>query len=369
MSSQDTTRKHDRSRRSLQVEAMESRQLLTGGAGNTLAILQGEVTEAGKPATLTFVVNPANFTLPKGRGTLGIDVAAPSGSKLAPQIVSVSENGGPARKNPLLKQGSVTGLGKAMTTTVNLNPASRRPGANSVTVLKSSQAGQVSTQVVKNNTPATVAPAGTTSPSTLTVQVNGQNSSTGKLLLGVYLPGDADGNGAVDQTDVKAIKARIGTIVGDANYAFDADSNRDGKIDLKDLRLAQQNIGVKSTIQPLVSANLDPASDTGATDRITAATEAKLTGTASAGATITYSEVNKKVPEVKTVADPSGNYEIKVPLAPGNNNFRVTAVDSSGQSISGVIDTINQNPVLAELGSQSKAPVSTTPAGTGTAKA
>ncbi len=344
MSSHDAPRNRDRSRKLPQFDSMESRQLLTGGAGNTLAILQGEVTAAGKPATLTFVVNPANFTLPKGKATIGVDVAAPTGSKLTPQIASVSENGGAARRNPLLRQGNATGLGKAMTTTVSLKGATAR-----ITPAKGALKGAVSTMVT---TKATTTP----SPSTLTIQINGQNSTTGKLLLGVYLPGDADGNGSVDQTDIKAIKSRLGTIVGDSNYAFDADSNRDGRISPDDMRLAQGNLGVKATLSPLVSANLDEASDTGAVDRITAATEAKLTGIASAGATVTYSEVAKKVPDVSTVADPTGNYEIKVPLAPGMNNFKVTVADSSGQVISGMIDGINQNAVLAGLSAPAKTP-------------
>ena len=46
-----------------------------------------------------------------------------------------------------------------------------------------------------------------------------------------------------------------------SNYNFNADVNRDGVINSQDLKVAKENLGVTTKVSPVVSVNLDPASD------------------------------------------------------------------------------------------------------------
>ena len=64
---------------------------------------------------------------------------------------------------------------------------------------------------------------------------------------------------------------------------------------------------------------------------------AHFTGTATPGATITYTETANKVPATTTTADATGNYSIIVPLATGTNTFKVVSTDAFGQTISGTL--------------------------------
>src|SRR4051794_38344224 len=74
----------------LGAEALESRSLLTAGAGNTFAILPGEVTTPGDTESISFTLDQAHFTRPQGKVAMGIDVPpAPSGP-LKPLIASVT---------------------------------------------------------------------------------------------------------------------------------------------------------------------------------------------------------------------------------------------------------------------------------------
>ena len=53
--------------------------------------------------------------------------------------------------------------------------------------------------------------------STFTVKVIGAEDTTGRFLLGFYLPGDANGDGIVDRTDVKAVRSALGSTPNDAS--------------------------------------------------------------------------------------------------------------------------------------------------------
>ena len=67
-------------------------------------------------------------------------------------------------------------------------------------------------------------------------------------------------------------------------YSFDADVDRNGIITQKDLTLAKKNLGVGTTVSPVISANLDPASVTDAKNRVTSNTTVHITGAATPGA-------------------------------------------------------------------------------------
>ncbi len=296
-------------------EALESREVMTAGAGNTVAIFPGQVTQAGQPAEVSFTINPANFTFNRGRINLGIDVAAPQTSQVLPAVTAVHNSlGGRVQAMGLGRSGSVRGA---------------------------------ATQAII--TPLAFRGRQTPVPVTYQVQVTGESQTTGAFLAGLFLPGDANGDGQVGQDDLKDIRSRLGTIAGNQNYSFDADSNRDGVISRTDLILAHRNLGVKSTISPVVTSNLDPASDTGAADRVTTQQVVHFTGIASSGATITYSEINHKTPDVTTTATSDGTYSLNIPLADGANNFHVTVTDTSGQQISGTIAAVSYYPVLTQV--------------------
>ncbi len=308
------------------VEGLEGRSLLTGGAGSTFALVPATVATAGGTAAQTFTINQNQFTGSGGKITLGIDVAANSGSKLSPKIVSVL---GPDHK-PLHLTHS------------NYSPQIAR------------SEGQSSTRGV-----LVTLPVGAT-PSTYTVVVAGQKKTSGVGMLGFYLPGDSNGDGVVDSTDIQAIKTAMGSKTGGANYDFEADANRDGRIDRADLKLAQQDLGAKTTIEPLISSNIDPDSISTYQQRTTNVQTIHLTGNASAGATITYQDIADKMPAVTSTADASNKYGIFLTLSQGSNTYKVTSTDSFGQSITGTIDPIVYNPSLPSL-SQLAAGLSSAP--------
>lgn len=314
----NSSKSHPRRRPRLSpaLDALESRELLTAGAGNTVAILAGSVSQAGATAPITFNIDPSNFTIPRGRMLLGVDAAAASSSTIDPSLSPVGMHRGAT-----MQSRTITGTEAALI--AHISQPRRGPSG----------------------------------PLTFNATVTGKNQTTGNFLVGFYLPGDANGDGTVDKTDIRSIRSELGAVAGDSKYTFDADSNRDGRITFLDMMLAKQNMGVKSTLTPIVSSNLDPNSDTGASDRVTTLTSAHFTGDASGGATITYSEIHQRVPDVTTVAAPDGTYSISTQLAQGSNQFRVTVTDSSGQRISGVISPVYSAPVLATFtstnGSQS----------------
>jgi hypothetical protein len=267
--------------------------------------------------TQTVQVHPTSFTIPKGTSAvLGLDVAAPDGSTVEPRILSVT--------SPRPTRGPAPAAGTQARPAPLLAAITRTPG--SAAVLLPVQAK---------------APAAGAVP-TYTATIKAQNATSGKLLIGYYLPGDADGNGQVDQADLTAIRAGLGSVVGDTKYNFEADSNRDGRIGPSDLTTARRNLGVKTTISPVVTANLDPATDTGASDRITASPTVRINGQASPNATITFTDVDARSPAVTSQVDAAGNYSASLTLAIGVNTFEARSSDSFGQVISGRLAPITR---------------------------
>jgi hypothetical protein len=56
-------------------------------------------------------------------------------------------------------------------------------------------------------------------------------------------PGDANGDGVVDEDDYNFVSERVGSVYGDANYVMKADFNRDGVIDQDDLDVVTMFMG------------------------------------------------------------------------------------------------------------------------------
>ena len=187
----------------LSLEPLEDRQLLSAGQGSTFAIMPGTVSSAGQVSSVQFKVDPSQFTAPRGgKILLGIDVAAASGSTIAPEVVSV--------KNA---QGRMVGglIHSYYTAQVIKAQKLKSPVSSAIMVrIPVPKAGQ--------------------GPATYTVQVKGGANTTGTYLVGFYLPGDVAGTGQVNATDIQTIKSDLGATPTSSKYSFDADVNRDGKI-------------------------------------------------------------------------------------------------------------------------------------------
>ena len=299
--------------RDFSLEMLEGRQLLSAGQGSTFAIMPGTIASAGQTSTVQFKLDPSQFTGSRGgKILLGIDVAPSSGSTVAPQIVSV--------KNA---QGRVAGGLIHSVYTAQVIKAKKLTDPISSAVM-------IRLPVPKAGQPA----------ATYTVQVRGGANTTGAYLLGFYLPGDVAGTGTVTTAELQTIKQDLGATPTSSKYSFDADVNRDGKIAPSDLAFAAMNLGAKTTISPIATVNLDPATDGPLNDRITNHNPVHFTGTVTPNATVTFKEINGNSPGATTTADGSGNYSIWVPLGNGSNTFQVTTTDAFGQSISGQISPV-----------------------------
>lgn len=307
MSASQPTRR-TRPRVAPRLEDLESRRLLTGGAGDMFAEIPVQIAQGGGTAAVKFNLDPSQFTRPHGTMTLGIDTSPQPGSPIVPKIISVND----ARGKPLrltrgvydrqLRQGSLKGKTTTSAVLVTIPGAGHR------------------------------AP---TSVQTETVHVEAEGTSGGSLLLGFYLPGDANGDGVVNHADMVVIHSALGSKVGDKRYNFDADVNRDGRITPQDALLARRNEGVATTILPTISVVHDPSAIVDPRHRITNDPALTFTGTATPGASISFDPIGSQAPPRSTTTDASGHYAVVEPLTAGVNSFVVTSTDAFGQVISG----------------------------------
>jgi hypothetical protein len=307
-------RPNPRRRRKLEFgpELLETRELMTSGS-NTFAIIPGTVTTPNGTTAIKFTIDPAHFTLPRQAITLGIDVVPTSGSSVKPLISSVDDPHG------------------------NLVPqvfhSIYDPHLGYVAVASNPATSSVIA-------PLKLYPHQPNRPVTYTVNVTGVGHTSGDFLLGFYLPGDANGDGVVNKADLQIVKADQGARGTSPNYNFNADTNRDGRIGKIDVAFTLQNQGVSTNVTPIVQANYDTSHDVPGSNRVSTIPQAHFTGTATPGASITFAEVNSRVPNTTTTADSTGNYSITVPLASGLNTFKVTVTDAFGQVITGTLTPV-----------------------------
>jgi hypothetical protein len=303
-------------------EVLEDRLVLSAGQGDTFAIMPGAVTNVGQVSSVTFKIDPTLFTAPKGKLVMGIDIApaTPASSakttttaSLKPEIVSVTDSSGRVIR-------------------VQHTHYDRK-------VAKANKLGNAPTSasLVTIDVPKTGQPAADYS-----VQVKGMDLTTGQYLVGFYLPGDVAGAGTVTQSDIQTIHKSLKMTAESANYNFNADVNRDGVINNQDLKVAKENLGVTTQISPVVSVNLDPASDPAA-NRTTSFSTVGFNGAVTPNATVTFVD-NSGGATTATTANSKGTYMIEVPLVSGSNTFQVTTHDGFGQSISGAISPVVYSP-------------------------
>ncbi len=310
-----------RQRLCLAPEVLEDRLVLSAGEGSTFAIMPGSLSTPGTISSVQFTMSPTMFSTPKKNGDilLGIDIAAAATSSsgttptLKPQIVSVKNAAGQTIK--------------VQHSTYNAK------------VAKANKLGDKTTSAVLVTLKV---PKGTATEN-YTVQVEGLQGTMGTYLVGFYLPGDVAGKGQVTQADLKTIKEDKGMTAENSNYSFDADVNRDGVINGTDLNLAKEDLGASTAVSPVVSVNLDPASNP-ELDGTTPFSSVTYEGNATPGATITFLDQASGVTTTTTAAANTGTYSIVVPLVTGSNTFTVTTHDAFGQSINGAITPVVYSP-------------------------
>ena len=304
-------------------DVLEARVVMSSGEGSTFAIMPGTVAGPGMMSTTQFEISPTLFSSPKrdGQVVIGIDitpaVSTASGSAttstLKPEIISVKDASGH---------------------TISVTHAHYSKKVMKTNKITQSQTSAV---LVKLNVPKTGMPA-----NDYTVQVKGLGATSGTYLLGFYLPGDAAGTGTVTQADIKTIQSEHGLTASNSKYSFDADTNRDGVINSTDIKIAREDLGVSTKVSPVVSVNLDPASDPAA-NRTTPYSTVHFAGTTTPNATVTFVDQSGGG-STSATADSTGAYSILVPLVSGSNTFTVTTKDGFGQSISGSISPVVYSP-------------------------
>jgi Dockerin type I domain len=305
-------------------EPLEGRIVMSAGEGSTFAIMPGSVTTSGQVSSLAFKIDPTLFTGTKqdhGKITIGIDIApatpdtssATTTSALKPEIVSITD---PAGK------------------VVRVQHAKYDPK-----IVKENHLSDTTASAVL----ATVQiPAKGQAANPYSVQVKGLDGTTGEYLVGFYLPGDVTGAGTVTKADLTTIKSYNGMTAANSKYNFDADVNRDGVINATDVAIAKKDLGVTTKVSPVVSVNLDPASDP-ALNNTTPYSIVHFAGEVTPNAEVTFLNTTSNTTTTVT-ADSTGAYSILVPLVPGSNGFTVTTHDAFGQSITGTITPVAYDP-------------------------
>jgi len=294
---------------------------MSSGQGSTLAIMPGSVTAAGQVSTLAFQISPTLFTPTKsGKVVLGLDIEPATSSTststtttFKPQIVSITTPSGHVMRAQHLRY----------------DPA----------VAKANKLGNATTSAAVFTIPV---PATGHSAADYSVQIKGLGGTTGQYLLGFYLPGDVAGTGTVTKSDIQTVRSLLGKNATNSKYQFAADADRDGIINAQDLKIAQENLGASTKVSPVVSVNLDPASDPAA-NRTSPYSTAGFTGSTTPDATVTFLD-QASGSTTSTTTDSSGSYSIIVPLVTGSNTFTVTTHDGFGQSISGSISPVVYSP-------------------------
>ncbi len=202
-----------------QVEALETRlQMSMTIPANSIGVSEGNVVRPGGVSQASVTIAARNLTAGKSSTLFGIFVAPGSGSTLAPRIVAVRSSDGRLLS---IKQGRPF--------------AANRADGQAAAFVKVSE------------------------PGPLTVVVSGGRNSTGTYSLDVTLPGDANGDGTVNQADLAPFAAAYLSTPGDQNYNAAADFNQDGIVNQVDAKVLEQNMPpVKRGPLQLVM-NLSPA--------------------------------------------------------------------------------------------------------------
>ena len=188
-------------------------------------------------------------------------------------------------------------------------------------------------------------------PGTLAVAVRGLKATDGPYAAGADLPGDVNGDGTVNLTDVEIFaKDYIHAKAGQTGYNPALDFNHNGQVGISDAKLLERNLQPLSPKKPLVvELKLAPGDQVPANGQlpsnsggITYKQNTTILGHTTPGALVfadaglgNYSFTGKVY-----AADAQGNFSLPAVLTTGINTFTFLAIDSYGQQ------TIAAFPVL-----------------------
>ena len=191
-------------KRQLLVESLEDRRLLAfsapvgGVPDHVFAVASGTIAAPG--GRVTEALDTSSHTYPRAVAVLGFEVVGSDG--LDPDTVQLSG-----------------------------------PGVLNYTVLP---------DISGSDNSLLLARVGVGS---IDVTVGGQGGTTGDFEVRVFLPGDDNGSRKIELPDLQAFPSRLGSVVGDANYAIEVDSDLNGVITRSDAIPQRLNFGV-TVVEP-----------------------------------------------------------------------------------------------------------------------
>lgn len=331
-------------------ESLETRDLMATGAGNTFALISGTLAQVSESNNVPVEVRRDQFSIGRNQTIiLGVDVVGQRTSKLDPYIVSLEDRQGDPIKPPVVDTGGPS-RSRPNPATTTTSTATQTPSSRNNAKLFTVHGSNITNTGYEINVEVAAKP---------------QTTGTGGFIVGFYLPGDVNGNAMVDPQDLRLIRNAMNS--PQSQYLFDADADRDGKINRFDMQIARANLGAATTVQPLITANLSPQSDTGLQDRITRNTTVVFEGTATPGTTIMFSDLRETLPDVSVTTKSDGSYNTTLQLNAGLNQFKVEAKDPFGQVFEGSLVPIRQDAAAPEA-PPTTTPTTTTPTTTTTPK-
>jgi len=193
------------------LDPLEPRVLLNA---HVFAQFQGEIDPTSNTAPISIVVSPDAGA--PAQIQLGFRLRADAASPLNPDTVQLNDNRGNVI-TPLVASADIAG------TTDSVVVAQLGSGVYDLTL-------------------------------------TGQTGTQGAFELDIFLVGDADGNGQVDQQDTNLARNSFGAKTGDANYREALDVDFDGRIGSFDVAQQFRNIGARAdqaTAGTLVTTSLN----------------------------------------------------------------------------------------------------------------
>lgn len=270
---------------------LEERIFLDNSARHVFASFDGELA-AGASQEIAINLRPEDFAPTRIDGTIiGFQLRNPAGSALDPVAVQVRNAGG-ALISPLLSKSDV--------------------GGKQSLVLAELPNGRYS------------------------ISVAGQNNTSGRYQLDLYLVGDADGDRDVDRIDTALIRGIYGKRLDAVEFRNEADADLSGLIDSLDMAQHIRNIGtLVSHLDPLLlNARLTPTPPQTMPDGtpLTSDPASGVIGSTRPGVTVKFDVDGDGFDDGTDIADGLGGFDFPATLQPGLNTLRVQATDTIGQT-------------------------------------
>lgn len=273
-------------------------RLVLSPAANILATTQGVVTRPREVSQTVSPINEINLAKHKHSTIIGLSARPEPDSRLDPKIVFTQ---GPNGARLPIRHGTPFRAGK--------HPAAA--------FTKVSQ------------------------PGPMTTGVTGRDDTTGAYSLSTTLPGDINGDGKVDLTDMQAFSVAYLSHIGDGFYNPAADFNHNGFIGMGDAKLMVRNLAPITPRIPLkVDLKLAPgqyAHDSGFINSggITYDKEITIVGRTTPGSAIFVDGPQAFFtftgPFLTT--DEHGNFTLTGTNNTGLNNFQFLVIDPFGNQV------------------------------------